>query len=129
MEDFGQKTILIADDEKEVLTFLTNILRRAGYKVISTTRGSEVLALAQQSPPDLVILDIIMPDLSGDAVASHLMEKPATAKIPVIFLTAILTKEEEGRRGGFGRQFVIAKPATPEKILELVKNALQANPV
>jgi len=129
MEDTNQKTILIVDDEKEVLTTLTNILKRAGYKVVATTKGSEAFGLAKQANPALIILDIMMPDLSGDEVAAQLLEDPVTAKIPIIFLTAILTKDEEYRRGNFGRRFVIAKPATAEKILELVKNALQANPV
>ncbi len=128
MEDINQKTILIVDDEKEVLTSLVSILKRAGYKVVATAKGSEAFELARQSNPALIILDIMMPDLSGDEVAAQLLENPATAKIPIIFLTAILTKDEEYRRGNFGRQFVIAKPATAEKIVELVKSALQANP-
>lgn len=70
----------------------------------------------------------MMPDMSGDEVTAALLKGHSTAKIPIIFLTAILTKEEEMVRGNFGRQFVIVKPTTVEKILEMVKNVLAANP-
>src|SRR3989338_9837668 len=120
--------ILIVDDEKEILDVLSSILKRANYKVFSTTKGREAVDLAKKIIPDVIILDILMPDMSGDEVAVALSECPSTAKIPVIFLTAIITKEEETERGNFGRQFVIAKPTTGEKILEMIKNVLAVNP-
>ena len=121
--------ILIVDDEKEILDSLSSILKRANYQVFSTTKGKEAVDLAKEIIPDAIILDIMMPDMSGDEVAAALSECPSTAKIPIIFLTAILTKEEEMVRGNFGRQFVIAKPTTGEKILEMVKNILAVNPI
>lgn len=122
-------TILIVDDEQDILDALSSILKRANYKVLSTTKGREAVDLAKKIIPDVIILDIMMPDMSGDEVATALSEYPSTAKIPIIFLTAILTKEEETVRGNFGRQFVMAKPTTGEKILEMVKNILSVNPI
>lgn len=120
--------ILVVDDEKDILDSLSSILKRAHYEVFSTTKGKEAVELAKKIIPDAIILDIMMPDMSGDEVATALSEYPSTAKIPIIFLTAILTKEEELVRGNFGRQFVIAKPTTVETILEMVKNILSVNP-
>lgn len=124
----GNTKILIVDDEKEILDSLNSILKRANYKVFSTTKGKEAVDLAKEVAPDAIILDILMPDMSGDEVAAALSEDPSTAKIPIIFLTAILTKEEEMVRGNYGRQFVIAKPTTVETILEMLKNVLTVNP-
>ncbi|MCK4425303.1 MAG: response regulator, partial [Deltaproteobacteria bacterium] len=85
------------------------------------------IELAQREKPDLILLDILMPGMSGDEVAEILLENPATAKIPIIFLTAMVTKEEIGdvalkKRGG--RNF-IAKPITTEELVGAIKKVLE----
>lgn len=119
------KKILVVDDEEEVLTPLSNILKRAKYEVISTTKGKEAIELAKSSHPDLIILDIVLPDIDGGEVSATLSEDPATANIPIVYLTGILTKSEESLAGErTGKHYLIAKPITGRELLAIVKKAL-----
>ena len=126
MAEASLKKILIVDDEEEALFHLINILRRANYKVISATGGEQAVELARKMHPDLIILDIVMPDLDGGDVATILSENPSTAGIPIIFLTGILTKEEELLGKTSGKRYVIAKPAMPEDLLDMVNKVIKS---
>lgn len=121
MERVEPKRILVVDDEKEVLDYLSSTLRRSGFEVISTTKGKEAVRLARELFPDLVLLDIVIPDMMGDDVAFALSEDSATAGIPIIFLTGILTKKEELNVGKSGRHFVMAKPVDSQKLLKMIQ--------
>ena len=121
MADDVPKKILIADDEKEVLVYLTNILKRADYEVVTTSKGNEVVALAEENNPDIIILDIVMPDLDGGEVASLLSQNKSTANIPIIYLTALITKEEELIVKKSGKNYVVAKPTNAEELLNMVR--------
>ncbi|MFH1578473.1 MAG: response regulator [Candidatus Omnitrophota bacterium] len=128
MADQPLKKILVADDEMEALASLSNILKRANYEVISTSKGKEVVGLAMRLKPDLIILDIVMPDMGGSEIAGTLVGNNTTTNIPIIFLTGILSRqEEESVESRTGRHYVLAKPATPEELLEMVSKAL-SNP-
>jgi len=124
MAEEKRKKILLAADEEDVLNHLGRILQLADYEVFSTTKGKEVLTLAKDISPDVIILDIGMPDMDGGAVASALAEEPSTTHIPVVFLTGILTREGVLSRGKTHRYYVIAKPAIPEEVLVLIKQIL-----
>jgi len=124
MADGSPKKILVVEDEQETLVHLSNILKRSSYEVISTTKGSEAVGLAKHYQPDLIILDIVIPDMSGSEVAATLLEDPTTASIPIIYLTGILTKEEELSIKKTGRHYIMAKPTTGKEILEKVKQIL-----
>jgi CheY-like chemotaxis protein len=124
MSNTVPKTILIVDDEEEALTSLSNILRRADYEVIATAKGSDAINLAKNLRPDLIILDIVMPDIDGGDVAAILSENRLTAGIPIIFLTGILTKEEELQGKITGKHCVIAKPVMPDKLLKIIVETL-----
>ena len=123
-----KKRILLIDDEKDLCFFLKANLENTGeFDVLVSTRGDKGIELAQREKPDLILLDILMPGMSGDEVAEILLENPATAKIPIIFLTAMVTKEEIGdvalkKRGG--RNFM-AKPITTEEIVGAIKKVLE----
>ena len=122
-----KKKILLIDDEKDLCFFLKANSENTGeFDVLVSTRGDKG-ELAQREKPDLILLDILMPGMSGDEVAEILLENPATAKIPIVFLTAMVTKEEIGdvmlkKRGG--RNF-IAKPITTEKLVAAIKKVLE----
>ena len=124
MEKKSPKKILVVDDEEEVLLHLSNILKRADYDVISTTKGKEAVELAIYQRPDLIILDIVMPDMGGSEVAALLVENPSTTNVPIIFLTGILTKQEETSVKKPGRNFVMAKPVTGAEVLDAVGKIL-----
>ncbi|RLG29586.1 response regulator [Methanosarcinales archaeon] len=122
-----KKKILLIDDEKDLCFFLKANLENTGeFDVIVSNRGDKGIKLAQREKPDLILLDILMPEMSGDEVAEILLDNPATAKIPIIFLTAMVTKEEIGNvvkeRGG--RNF-IAKPITTEELVGAIKKVLE----
>lgn len=116
----------MVEDEEETLTHISNILRRSNYEVFSTTKGREALELVKRSKPDLIILDIVIPDMSGCDVAATLAESPATKSIPIIFLTGILTKEEELSVEKTGEHYIMSKPTTGREILDMVKKVLAA---
>lgn len=124
MPEIPQKSILVVDDEEATLNFLSHILERENYKVFSTSKGKEVADLALNNKPDIIVLDIILPDIDGGEVASVLSKNPATANIPIIFLTGILKKDEESFAGKTGKRYVLAKPVTREKLLEMITKVL-----
>ncbi|MFH1398028.1 MAG: response regulator [Candidatus Omnitrophota bacterium] len=124
MADISSKKILLVDDEEDVQVYLGNILKRHNYKVIIATNGNNGLDLAKQELPDLIVLDIMLPDIEGSDVASKLSEDPVTRNIPIIFLTAIIRKQEEEAMMKTGKHYILAKPAMKEDILALINKIL-----
>ena len=84
-----RKTILAVDDDASTRKILAFRLKQAGYRVLTAESGEEGLRLAEQERPDLILLDIMMPKMKGRDVCARLKASPATARIPVIFLTAL----------------------------------------
>lgn len=80
--------ILVVDDEKDVVELLSFLLKKDGYQVVSAHNGIEALEKVDSEKPDLVLLDVMMPEMDGYTVQTKLMENPATRDIPVIILTA-----------------------------------------
>ena len=109
-----KKTILLVDDDADFLTYLSNALRRQEYKVIATTAGSEAFALAQKYRPNLIILDIRMPEVDGVKVHQQLSSNPQTEKIPIIFLSGILPVRAEGKK------YFIPKPIGIKKLMKVI---------
>jgi len=87
-------TILIVDDEDESIKMLDIDLSSLGYKIIKAHSGTECVRKAVDLRPNLIVLDILMPDLDGGQVTKLLKANEVTRNIPVIFLTAVVTKEE-----------------------------------
>jgi DNA-binding response OmpR family regulator len=117
------KKVLVVDDEPEIVTLVESRLKAGGYDVITATGGEEGLRKSRFFKPDLVILDIMMPDLSGDAVAEAMHDDPALCRIPIIFLTAIVTKEEVPTSTIDG-YYYLAKPFKGEELLEMLRRVL-----
>ncbi len=106
--------ILIVDDMHENLHALMNILRQ-DYAIIAATSGRKALELAlRQPPPDLILLDIKMPDMDGYSVLAHLKSNSATTDIPVIFVTALAEAADEARGLSLGVADYITKPVNPD---------------
>ena len=120
-----RKKILLVDDELDTVTLLGNILKRADFDVILTTKGKEAIELARSSKPDLIILDVVMPDILGGEVANILHKDSSTSSIPVILLSGLNTKEdEEIIKKKTGSYKILAKPITAEELLEAVNRTL-----
>jgi len=120
--DIGKKTVLIVDDEQDLLTVLKGGLAEEGYQVITADNSKDALNLAKSKHPDLIILDILMPDLKGNEVAMMLRVDPDTKDIPVIFLTGMFPKEgyEEGGRT-MGSYLLLTKPYEIKELVAAIK--------
>jgi len=124
-----RKKILLIDDEEDFCFFVKLNLEKTGkYEVLTTSSGSRGIIMASKEQPDLILLDIIMPEISGGQVAEQLLESPKTKDIPVLFITAIASRREVQSQEGVigGRQF-IAKPVTPEEIMAKINAVLKQN--
>jgi DNA-binding response OmpR family regulator len=117
-------TVLVVDDEDDIRLLAEVGLKASGLKVLVASSGAEGLALARTHAPDLIVLDVMMPEMDGYATLDALRGDPATAQIPVLMLTAKnLTTAEEALRGRGVVDFV-AKPFAPRQLVERVRAAL-----
>ena len=122
------KKILIVDDELEMLEIVRKKLFLDGYQVLAATRGEEAVEVAMWDTPDLILLDIVLPDLDGPEVVKLLNENPVTADIPVIFLSGIVSRDEETKsceiKVGGQHYPAIGKPFTYKELLIMIKEIL-----
>ena len=116
--------ILVADDTPENLRLLVTILAAEGHQVRAVTGGLQALAAAEREPPDLVLLDINMPDLNGFQVCTRLKQAPALAEIPVLFLTALSDITDIVRGFEVGGVDYITKPFQLDELLARVRTHL-----
>ena len=118
-------TLLIVDDEPQVRKLLETLLRHEGYQTLTASSGEEALQLVAQQPPDLILLDIMMPGMDGYEVASHLKGDQTTASIPIIMLSAL--NESSARVSGLetGAEEFISKPVERVELWLRVRNLLR----
>ena len=116
--------ILIVDDKPANLRILSTMLVKAGYKVRAVTSGNMALTAAKTMPPDIILLDIKMPDLDGYEVCQQLKKFPETAEIPVIFLSALQEVEDKVKAFEAGGVDYIIKPFQFEEVLARVSTHL-----
>ncbi len=123
-----KKKILIVDDETDVLSVLEKTLSTEGYSIITADNGNDAIMSAKSNHPDLIILDILMPDIDGAEVAARLKENPETKDIPVMFQTCLVSKDgdNEASRVIAGHVFV-AKPYSMAALLTETKKLLLCN--
>ncbi len=122
-----KKRILIIDDERDFCRMVKfNLERTKQYEVLFATDGRSGIEIARSKKPDLILLDIRMPKMSGGEIAEELLEDPSTNKIPIVFLTALVKKEEVAKQSGYisGRPF-IAKPVTSQDLIKRIEEELQ----
>ncbi|MFH1441487.1 MAG: response regulator [Candidatus Omnitrophota bacterium] len=121
-----KKKILIIDDEQEVLGLLEKRLSWAGYSVVKADNGIEALALAKSQNPDLIILDIMLPGMGGEEVGQKLKLNPDTKHIPIIFLTCLVSRDEQTIIDSNAGNSIIAKPYEADELLSEIKKHLQS---
>lgn len=116
------KSILAVDDDKVFLKLVENDLTKSGYSVITANSGKEAIELAKHKHPDLILLDISMPEMDGGEVAHILESEPQTKDIPIIYVTVLVTKEEEVQMSGdIKRDCFIAKPYNLNDLLTKIR--------
>jgi len=120
-----RKKILVADDEPDVLDLVALNLQRAGFDVLKADDGEQALRLARDEMPALLVLDLMMPGLSGLEVTKLLKQSPQTARIPVVMLTA--KADEVDRIVGLelGADDYVTKPFSPREIVLRVQSVLR----
>lgn len=127
------KRILIVDDEPDIVTVMKFTLEKYGFEVITAYNGQEGIKQALEYAPDLIILDVLMPEMPGDVMGHELANHPQTSNIPIIFLTNVpidflapsdeqddygLQKDERGN-------IFLPKMASEELFLEIIHKVLE----
>ena len=120
------KKILIADDEPNIVTALEFLLERAGYEVRTAVNGDEALAAIAQDPPDLVLLDIMMPVKSGYEVCKRIRDQPEWRKVKVVMLSAKGRDAEVTKGLAMGADLYVTKPFSTRELLSQIRTLLGA---
>ncbi len=116
--------VLIVDDEHNIRNILDFSLNAEGFEVISATNGEDAFNSAVKEQPDLVILDVMMPQGDGFETCRRIKQDNRTANIPVILLTARTTREDRERGQEVGAEGYITKPFSPGRLIESVQSLL-----
>jgi DNA-binding response OmpR family regulator len=117
--------ILVVDDNHENLKVVGNFLKEKDYKIAMATDGKSALKILETTSIDLILLDIMMPEMDGFEVCRKLKENPSTKEIPVIFLTARTETEDIVRGFKMGGVDYITKPFNKEELFARVHNHIQ----
>lgn len=116
-----QKTILVVDDEQDIVDLISYNLSKEGYEVATASNGTDAVELAQRLRPDLVILDIMMPGLDGFEVCRTLRQDPSMQSTAIVFLTAKAGEIDQILGLELGADDYIQKPISPRVLLARVK--------
>jgi DNA-binding response OmpR family regulator len=121
-----KKKILVVDDEVGMTRMLKRNLDATGrYDVRTENSGAVAVAAAREFQPDMILLDVMMPEISGDEVAARLKEDKILCKIPIVFLSAIIKKEETQPTGGnIGGMTFLAKPVKLDDLITCIETKL-----
>src|SRR5512135_2015995 len=117
--------ILVVDDEPEAVELVEFNLKQAGFSVTTAADGAEALNKARATPPDLIVLDLMLPEISGLEVCKMLRRDPATSALPIIMLTAKAAEIDRVLGLELGADDYITKPFSPRELLLRIKNILQ----
>jgi two-component system, cell cycle response regulator DivK len=115
------KTVLIVEDNELNMKLFNDLLEARGYRVVQTTSGHEVLNLARIHKPDLILMDIQLPEISGLDVTSWLKEDEELKAIPIIAITAFAMKGDEERIRKGGCEGYLSKPISIPRFLETIQ--------
>jgi len=117
--------ILIVDDEEKMLVLYREVLLNAGFEVLTANNGNDGMKLAAEANPDLVLLDVMMPEKDGGSIAGEMLQNDKTKNIPVIFLSSIVTDEETTRsNGNIGGRLYVSKSTDKKELIKLIREVL-----
>ncbi|WP_224240650.1 response regulator [Hyalangium gracile] len=119
------RKVLLVDDEEDIRTVgHLSLSRVGGWETVLAASGAEALTRAVTERPDLILLDVMMPGMDGPSTFSHLRAQEATARTPIIFMTAKIQKQEVARYLELGALGVISKPFDPMTLPSEIKRLL-----
>ena len=117
--------ILVAEDEKDIRELITFTLRFAGFEVTAVPNGLEAVNSVESEKPDLILMDVRMPKMTGYEACQILKDNPETTKIPVVFLSAKGQEKEISQGIESGAEQYILKPFAPDELTNQVKTILR----
>ena len=120
----NKNSILIVDDEVANIRLLSNILG-SEYKLLAAKNGCDAIEAAEKHSPDIILLDVIMPDMDGYAVMDALKNSDKTKNIPIIFITGLGSASDEEKGLEYGAADYVAKPFSPIVVRHRVRNQLE----
>jgi two-component system alkaline phosphatase synthesis response regulator PhoP len=120
------KKILVVDNEQHVVRLVQAWLERAGYEVVTAVGGKDALEKAELEKPDLVVLDVFMPDMDGIEVLKNLRRNPMTRELPVIIMLAKMSNSDVFRGLDSGYDCYLTKPFNPMEVISFVKRIFAA---
>ncbi|MFQ5918246.1 MAG: response regulator transcription factor [Candidatus Binatia bacterium] len=120
----SKRTIMVVDDEPEIVKVVRLMLEQKGFNVRCAYSGHQVFADLEEQKPDLIILDVMMPEMDGLEVLRRLKGAPETSSIPVVMLTALDQHEDIVRGYETGADFYIPKPFTKDQLLDGINSIL-----
>jgi CheY-like chemotaxis protein len=118
------KRILVVDDDEMVLMALDELLKPEGYEVHTAGSGAEALQKLDGSAYDLIMTDVIMPEMDGFELCKRIRQKETYREVPVVFLTAKTRDEDRVRGLEAGANLFLSKPISPDKLLGIVSSTL-----
>jgi len=122
------KKILLVEDNTELLELLCMNCEDAGFATASATNGVDALEKARSFCPDLIVLDLVLPELDGFAVCETLRKEPATASVPIIMLTGLSSQFSRYAGLESGGTDFFTKPTSPGKLVARIKHLLRESP-
>jgi DNA-binding response OmpR family regulator len=118
------RTVLVVDDDAPLRALCRATLDEAGFRVLEAADGDEALELIARDRPDLILLDVVMPRLSGWAVAAELLEEPATSEIPIVFISGRREATDRLRAQELRASGYVTKPFDPSGLATTVGTVL-----
>jgi CheY-like chemotaxis protein len=119
------KRILVVDDDEMVLMALDELLKGEGYEIETASSGAEALKRLDQNGYDLLMFDVIMPEMDGFTLCKRVREKERYKELPIVFLTAKSRDEDRIRGLEAGANLFLSKPISPDKLISIVADALR----
>lgn len=119
------KRILIVDDEQDTLDLLIARLEKSGYAVSTASNADECIEKAIEEKPSAMLLDVLLPGLSGFEVCKRLKENATTKNIPAIIITGLIGESAKQRGLGCGAEYVITKPYDPSDLLAKIESVIR----
>lgn len=124
MKNSKQKRLLLVDDDPNLILLVKDYLEFRGYEVSSADNGRIALEQLQEELPDLIICDVMMPEMDGYTFVEHVREEPRTSWIPVIFLSAKGQSQDRIKGLNIGADVYMVKPFEPEELIAQVESSL-----
>jgi DNA-binding NarL/FixJ family response regulator len=118
------KRLLLIDDDPNLILLVKDYLEFRGYQVVTAENGREALELLEQHVPDLIICDVMMPEMDGYSLVKHIRQDPRTNRIPVLFLSAKGQSQDRVKGLNEGADVYMVKPFEPEELVAQVESSL-----